>query len=141
MGGPGYNLVMKLLTRLLTRYWGYLALTVAILGFFLHSLGYTVILILSLAALGYFLVQAPVWCCAVTRTGELCRKNSHGLLLVCSIRQHRWQRTRQTFTPTGGRAVLAAGKSASGALGIIGGVAAGVSALTATGEHIFLHMH
>ena len=78
---------------------------------------------------------------AVTRKGELCRNNSHGLLLGCSIRQHKWQRTRQTFTPTGGRAVLAAGKSASGALGPIGGVVAGVQVLIATGGLILLHMH
>ena len=85
---------MTLLTRLLTRYWGYLALVIAALGFFLHSLGFAVILVLSLAAFGYFLLQAPVWCCAVTRKSELCRKNSHGLLLGCSIRQHKWQRMR-----------------------------------------------
>lgn len=124
---------MKLLTRLVTRYWGYIALIVAVVGFFLHSLGFAVILILALAALGYFLVQAPVWCCAITREGLLCRKNSHGLLLGCSIRQHRWQRMKQTFTPTGGRAVLAAGKSASGALVLVGGVFAGIQALIAAG--------
>jgi hypothetical protein len=100
----------------------YLALVIAALGFFLHSLGFAVILALSLAAFRYFLLQAPVWCCAVTRKGELCRKNSHGLLLGCSIRQHKWQRTWQTFTPTGGRAVLAAGRSASGFLVLVGGL-------------------
>jgi hypothetical protein len=124
---------MRLLTRLVTRYWGYIALVVAVLGFFLHSLGFAVILILSLAALGYFLVQAPVWCCAVTRTGELCRDNSRGLLLGCHRRQHRWQRLKQTLTPTGGRAVLAAGKSASGFLVLVGGIFAGVQALIVTG--------
>ena len=107
-------------------------------GFFLHSLGFAVVLILALAALGYFLVQAPVWCCAITRDGLLCRKNSHGLLLGCSIRQHRWQRMKQTFTPTGGRAVLAAGKSASGALVLVGGVFAGIQALIAAGG-LLLH--
>lgn len=129
---------MTLLTRLLTRYWGYLALVIAALGFFLHSLGFAVILVLSLAAFGYFLLQAPVWCCAVTRKSELCRKNSHGLLLGCSIRQHKWQRMRQTFTPTGGRAVLAAGRSASGFLVLVGGLWAGVQALIAAGG-IVLH--
>lgn len=73
---------MKLLTRFLTRYWGYLALALAILGFFTHHLGYMAIL--ALAAVGYFLVAAPVWCCAVTRTGTLCRDNSHGLLLAAT---------------------------------------------------------
>ncbi|MGI8445757.1 MAG: hypothetical protein ACR2MP_00925, partial [Streptosporangiaceae bacterium] len=67
---------MKLLTRLLTRYWGYVALAVAILGIFFHGLSFAIILILALAAVGYFLLQAPVWCCAITRDGLLCRDNS-----------------------------------------------------------------
>jgi len=29
---------MKLVTRLLTRYWGYLAVVIALAGYFLHSL-------------------------------------------------------------------------------------------------------
>lgn len=63
-----------LLTKLLTRYWGYLAVIIAVAGFVLHNIGLTVILALSLAALGYFLLQAPVWCGAETRTGEPCRE-------------------------------------------------------------------
>jgi len=125
---------MRLLSRFLTRYWGYLALVIAVFGFFAHSLALAVILVLSLAALGYFLVQAPVWCCAVTRTGELCRDNSRGLLLGCHRRQHKWQRLRQTFTPAGGRALLSAGKSASGLLVLVGGLFAGVQSLIALGS-------
>jgi hypothetical protein len=128
---------MKLLARLLTRYWGYLAVAIAIAGFFLHGIGLAVILALSLAALGYFLFQAPMWCGAETRKGEWCRKNSHGLLRGCSLRQHKWQRLRQTFTPTGARAVAATSKSVSGALGTIGGVVAGVQVLIAAGVLVF----
>lgn len=128
---------MKLLTRVLTRYWGYLAVAVAVVGFFLHNIGLAVTVALALAALGCFLLQAPVWCGAETRTGERCRKNSHGLLRGCSYRQHKWQRTRQTFTPAGGRAVLATGKSASGALAMIGGVVAGVQVLIAAAVMVF----
>jgi hypothetical protein len=124
---------VKPLTRALTRYWGYLALAIAILGFFLHSLGLAVILALSLAALGYFLLAAPVWCGAEIRTGEPCRRNSHGLLRGCSIRQHKWQRVRKTFTPGGGRAILEAAKSAAGFLALVGGVAAGISVIIAAG--------
>lgn len=124
---------MRLLTRLVTRYWGYIALVVAVLGFFLHSLSFAVILALSLAALGYFLVAAPVWCCAETRKGELCRDNSRGLLLGCHRRQHRWQRLKQTFTPAGGRAILACGKSAGGFIALVGGVWAGIQTLIAAG--------
>lgn len=95
------------------------------------------ILALSLAALGYFLFQAPMWCGAETRKGDWCRKNSHGLLRGCSIRQHKWQQLRQTFTPAGARAVVATSKSVSGALGTIGGVVAGVQALNGAGVLVF----
>jgi hypothetical protein len=128
---------MKLVTRLLTRYWGYLAVVLAVAGYFLHSLGLAVILALSLAALGYFLFQAPMWCGAETRKGEWCRNNSYGLLRGCSFRQHKWQRVKQTFTPAGARAVLATSKSVSGALGAVGGVVAGVQVLIAAGVLIF----
>ena len=89
------------------------------------------ILALSLAALGYFLFQAPMWCGAETRKGDWCRNNSHGLLRGCSLRQHKWQRLKQTFTPAGARAVVATSKSVSGALGTIGGVVSGVQVLIA----------
>jgi hypothetical protein len=121
----GYVPSMKFLSRLLTRYWGYLALVIAVAGYFVHVFGLAVILALSLAAFGYFLLLAPVWCCAEIRTGQPCRNNSHGLLLGCSIRQHKWQRLKQTFTPAGGRAVLAAGKSVAGCLALVGGVVLG----------------
>lgn len=124
---------MKLLARPLTRYWVYLAVVMAMAGYFLHDLKLAVILVLSLAALGYFLFQAPVWCGAETRRGEWCLKNSHGLLRGCSIRQHKWQRLKQTFTPAGGRAVFRTSKSVSGALSMIGGVVAGVNVLITTG--------
>ena len=83
--------------RFLQRYWGYIALALVILGWVTHAVGYAVILILSLVALVYFLVQAPLTCGAEVRTGEHCRNNSHGLLLGCWIRQHKWQRARDLF--------------------------------------------
>src|SRR5260370_19555435 len=122
---------MKSFTQLLTRYWGYLAVVIAVVGYFLHSLKLAIILALSLAALGYFLLQAPVWCGAETRTGERCRKSSRGLLRGCSYRQHKSQRTRHTSTLAGVGAVLATGKSVGGALAMIGGVVAGVQVLIA----------
>jgi hypothetical protein len=128
---------MKIFTRQLARYWGYLAIAIAVAGYFLHSIGLAVTLALSLAALGYFLLQAPVWCGAETRAGEPCRKNSHGLLRGCSYRQHKWQRTRETFSPAGGRALLASGKSVGGALAMVGGVVAGVQVLIAAGVIVF----
>ena len=134
MHNQSYIPLMKKLTRFLTRYWGYLALIVTISGYFGHRLALTVIFALSLAAFGYFLVQAPVWCCAITRKGEMCRENSHGLLLGCWRRQHKWQRVRQTFTPAGGRAMLMAGRSASGFLVLVGGLFAGIQTLVTIGR-------
>jgi hypothetical protein len=128
---------VKILPKQLARYWGYVAVVLAVGGFFLHKMALAVILALSLAALGYFLVQAPVWCGAETRAGEHCRKNSHGLIRGCSYRQHKWQRTRETFTPAGGRALLATCKSFAGALAMIGGVVAGVQFLIAGGAILF----
>ena len=58
---------------------------------------YSVIAILSMLALVYFLFQAPLPCGADTRNGEHCRNNSHGLLLGCWIRQHKWQKARDVF--------------------------------------------
>ncbi len=128
---------MKVFTRLLTRYWGYLAVVIAVAGYVLHGLGLAVVLALALAALGYFLFQAPMWCGAETRKGEWCRRNSHGLLRGCSLRQHKWQRLRQTFTPTGTQAVVATSKSVSGALGTIGSVIAEVQVPITAGALVF----
>jgi len=125
---------MKLVTRVLTR-WGYLAVIIAVAGFFLHSIGLAVVIALALAGLGYFLFQAPIWCGAETRKNEWCRNNSHGLLLGCHLRQHKLQRVKQTFTPAGGRALVRTSKSVSGGLSAIGGVVAGV--LIAAGVLIF----
>jgi len=52
-------------------------------------------------------------------------------------KQHKWQRLKQTFTPAGGQAIVRTSKSVSGALGTIGGVAAGVQALIIVGALIF----
>jgi hypothetical protein len=36
--GKGLRSGMKVVTRLLTRYWGYLAVIIAVIGYFLHDL-------------------------------------------------------------------------------------------------------
>lgn len=83
--------------KLLQRYWGYIALALVIMGWVTHAVGYTVLLIVSLVALVYFLVQAPLTCGAEIRGGDHCRNNSHGILLGCHIRQHKWQKARDIF--------------------------------------------
>jgi len=65
----------------LLHYWGFLALAAAIIGWVTHTLTWVLILIFAAGALAYFLVQAPVWCGAMTREGQMCRNNSTGLLL------------------------------------------------------------
>ena len=92
--------------KFLRRYWGYLALGLVILGWVTHAVGYIVIAILSLLALVYFLVQAPLTCGAEIRKGDHCRNNSHGLLLGCHIRQHKWQRARDIFVSRKWRDVI-----------------------------------
>lgn len=96
-GGPilGYVPIVKGLWR----YWGYLALALAIIGLVTHAFGYAIIGIFSLGALGYFLIQAPAWCGAMTRRGQMCRNNPSGVLLGCHLREHKWQKIRMTFVP------------------------------------------
>ena len=83
----------------LARYWGYLAFVILVTAWWTRSVGPLALLVLSLLVTGFFLFQAPVWCCAVNRDGTLCRNNSAGLLLGCSKRQHKWQKLRMTFVP------------------------------------------
>jgi hypothetical protein len=92
--------------KLLQRYWGYIALALAIFGWVTHVFGYAVILIVSLVALVYFLVQAPLTCGAEIRGRQHCRNNSNGILLGCHIRQHKWQRVRDIFVSRKWRNVI-----------------------------------
>lgn len=121
--------------RILGRYWGYIVLVLAILGWFTHTFGYVILLILSGGALVYFLVQAPLTCCSETRTGERCRNNSHGLLMGCWIRQHKWQRLRDVFVSRKwretGHSLLAAPKDILATVGSLASVVSLVAALIA----------
>jgi hypothetical protein len=118
--------------KLLQSYWGYLALGLVILGWATQTAGYAVILILSIVALVYFLVQAPLTCGADIRKGDHCRNNSHGLLLGCWIRQHKWQMVRDIFVSRKWRNVI---RDLTGSpkdiLGAIGGFVSIVSLFVA----------
>lgn len=87
----------KRIGKILRRYWGYIALALSIVGWVTHAWGYAVIAILSVLALVYFLFQAPLTCGAERSRGGHCINNSHGLLLGCWVRQHKWQRFRDVF--------------------------------------------
>jgi hypothetical protein len=83
----------------LRRYWGYIGLAVLVFLSVSPEIRPALIVALSAAVTFYLLFQAPVWCGAVTRDETLCRRNSSGLLMGCSYRQHKWQRARMTVVP------------------------------------------
>jgi hypothetical protein len=76
-----------------------MALAALVLAWASPEIGLGATMLLSAAVIFYFLFQAPVWCGAVTRDGMLCRRNSSGLLMGCSLRQHKWQRARMAIVP------------------------------------------
>jgi pyridoxal/pyridoxine/pyridoxamine kinase len=78
--------------KVLRRSWGYLLLGFVVYAWFSLTLGPAVIGALSGAVVVYTLFQAPMWCCAVTRGGELCRHNAYGILMGCYLREHKWQK-------------------------------------------------
>jgi len=94
-----------------------------IYGWLGSRMGPGVIAILSSLVVLYTLFQAPMWCCATTRSGEPCRNNSYGILLGCHVRQHKWQKMRMAVSASGW------GQLTRRVLSSIGGVAASVSAL------------
>jgi hypothetical protein len=89
--------------KALRRYWGYIGLAVLVVASVSPEIQPALIVLLPAPVAFYFLFQAPVWCGAVTRDGTLCRRNSSGLLMGCSYRQHKWQRARMTVVPHGWR--------------------------------------
>lgn len=84
----------------IARYWGYVLLVILLTIWWTTKVGPVVLVVLSVIVTGYFLFQAPIWCGAVNR-GEktLCRHNASGLLLGCSLRQHKWQKLKMMFVP------------------------------------------
>lgn len=72
-----------------------MALAIAVVGAVEHLAAVAVLILAGLAFI-YVLVQAPLICGAVGRDGP-CRNNSHGILLGCWIRQHKWQRLKRLF--------------------------------------------
>lgn len=85
------------------RYWGYLLVPLLAVGWFSGQFPVAVLLAASIVALGFFLFVAPAWCGAVNRDGTLCRRNSTGLLIGCSLRQHKWQKIKLAILPKGWR--------------------------------------
>jgi hypothetical protein len=117
------------------RYWGYLALALAVLGAVEH-LAVAAVLVLAGLAFVYLLLLAPLWCGAETREGLACRNNSRGLLLGCWIREHKWQRLKKAFVPARwgelGRSLF--GSAKDGLATISAFIAIGTAAAAAIGH-------
>jgi len=135
-GNRSYVLVVvKWARKMFVRYWGYLALAVAVPGAVEH-LAVSAVLALAGLAFGYLLLLAPLWCGAATREGLACRNNSHGLLLGCWIREHKWQRLKQAFLPARwgklGRSLFGSFKDSLATISAI--IAIGTAAAAAIGH-------
>jgi ABC-type multidrug transport system permease subunit len=76
------------------RYFGYLLLPIIVYGWASGNMSASFILIASSLAVLYMLFAVPAWCMATTREGLSCRRNSNGLLLGCSLREHKWQKLK-----------------------------------------------
>lgn len=120
--------------RFLARYWGYFALMVAVAGAIGHLATVAVLVLAGLAFL-YLLFQAPLVCGAPGREGP-CRNNSHGILLGCWIRQHKWQRVKRLFISQKwsdlARSLLGSAKDALATISAL--IAIGTFAATAIGH-------
>ncbi|MEG3633109.1 hypothetical protein [Micromonospora palythoicola] len=118
----------------LGQYWGYLAFVILVTAWWTRSVGPVALFVLSILVTGFFLFQAPVWCCAVNRDGTLCRNNSAGLLLGCSKRQHKWQKLRMTIVPHAwrqmNRGLWASPREGLTTLGAIVGILSTIAATT-----------
>jgi hypothetical protein len=80
-------------------YWGYLLFAVVITGWVAQAFPPLWLTLLSGVAGLFFLFRAPVWCGALTRNGQFCRKNAKGVLMGCSYRQHKWQKLKLAVVP------------------------------------------
>jgi hypothetical protein len=122
----------------LWQWWGLGVLVLLITAWWTMNVGPVVLLVLSVLVTSWALFQAPVWCGADNREeGTFCRKNSSGLLVGCTLRQHKWQKFKALFVQrrwqqfTNGLWENNAARLAtvSGMIGIVSAVASPFSAL------------
>ncbi|GAA0952967.1 hypothetical protein [Nonomuraea longicatena] len=83
----------------LGKYWGYLLFVVLITAWLTSALGPAGLVALSALTTVFFLFRVPVWCGALTREREFCRRNARGLLMGCSYQQHKWQKLKLAVVP------------------------------------------
>lgn len=83
----------RALSRILQWMWKWLGWVIlAVLATRSSSISPLWFFILAVTATLYFAFRVPTWCGAETRRGQPCRKNAHGVLMGCDIREHRWQK-------------------------------------------------
>lgn len=112
------------------RYFGYILVPVIVYGWASGDMSAAFILIASSLTVLYMLFAAPTWCMATTRDGLGCRRNSNGLMLGCSFREHKWQKVK--MAARAGRWGELFGKFWTNA----GGAAAAVSAMAGTASAV-----
>ena len=115
------------------RYAGYVLLIALYLGWFKLGLNPGVLALLSGLTVFYGLFAAPLPCCAINRDGTLCRRNAYGLLVGCSLQQHKWQKfaalvRRQSWAQFGSRIFRGVAGNAA-ALTVVAGFASVVATL------------
>jgi hypothetical protein len=119
--------------RGIRRYWGYLLFFALITTAWTWRLGPVVLGAAWTVVTAYFLFQAPVFCGAETRAGQLCRNNASGIMMGCSYRQHKWQKLKFAVVPRRWRE-LNKGLWASGGkiLATLGTIVAIISGIVST---------
>jgi len=121
--------------RGLRKYWGYLLFFALITTAWTWQLGPAVLVVGWSVVTAYFLFQAPVFCGAETRTGQLCRNNSSGIMMGCNqFRQHKWQKLKLAFIPRRwrelNRGLWVSGTKILATLGAIVAIVSGVVSTT-----------
>ncbi|RCW40749.1 hypothetical protein DFQ14_11075 [Halopolyspora algeriensis] len=81
--------------RRIARYWGYILLVGLYFAWFQFHADPIILIVMSLAIIVYFLLQAPAPCCAPNRDGtSLCKNNARGLLRGCHLESHKWENAK-----------------------------------------------
>ncbi|MBW1597718.1 hypothetical protein [Streptomyces sp. JJ38] len=119
------------------KYWGWAVFAVLIAGWLSLDFGPVALVALSGVCGFYFFFNVPVWCGATGRGGA-CRNNSHGALMGCHLRQHKWQKFRMIFwSSRWAQLRQELFQDASTGLASVGGLFAVTSGLAATLQPLF----
>ncbi|MFE7213296.1 hypothetical protein ACFU93_25545 [Streptomyces sp. NPDC057611] len=119
------------------KYWGWVVFAVLVAGWLTFDFGPVVLVVLSGVSAFYFFFSVPVWCGAAGRGGT-CRNNSHGVLMGCHLRQHKWQKLKMIFwTARWARLRQELFQNTTTTLASLGGVLAVTSGVASTLQPLF----